>query len=70
VADQADQVGAVDRRIAESGTAAIAMRVQAAAADLHDWAGLALGRQCVGAKLPGDRGGMRERVIEGTGHDV
>lgn len=46
------------------------MRVQAAAADPHDRAGLALGRQCVAAKLPGDRGGMHERVIEGTGHDV
>jgi hypothetical protein len=46
------------------------MRVQAAAADPHDRAGLAPGRQGADAKLPGDRGGMRERVIEGTGHDV
>ena len=46
------------------------MRVQAAAADLHHGAGVALERQCVGTQLPGHRRRMVEGVVEATRHDV
>jgi len=70
VRDEPPQVGAIDRGIAESCSAPVPVRVQAAAADLHHRAGPALLGQGVDADLPGDRGGMFQGVVEAAGVDV
>jgi hypothetical protein len=70
VRDKPQQVGAIDRGIAESRSAPVPVRVKAAAADLHHRAGPALLGQGVDADLPGDRGGMFQGIIEAAGVNV
>jgi hypothetical protein len=70
VLDERGQVGAVDRRITEPRTVPVAVGVQAPAADLHDGTGPARFGQGVLTELPGHRGGMVERGIEGIGDHV
>jgi len=67
VADEAHQVGAVDRGIAEACSTPVPVRVKAAAADLSHLAGLALRGQGVDTDLPGYRGGMFHCVVETVG---
>lgn len=68
--DKPQEVGAVDRGVAEACSGPIPVRVKAATADIHHLAGPALRRQGVGADLPGDRCGMVQRVVEAAGRDV
>lgn len=68
--DEPQQVGAVNRGIAEAFSAPVPVRVKAASTDLHHLAGLALPGQGADADLPGDRGGMVQCVIEAVGGDV
>jgi len=70
VRDEPHQVGAVDRGVAESFAAAVAVRIKTAAADPHDRTRLALRRQGVCPDLPGNGGGMVEGSIEGIGEDM
>jgi hypothetical protein len=70
VRNQPDQVGAVDRRIPESVAGPVAMRVEAAAADVHDRTGSALRRQGIGTDLPGHCRRMLQRGIERIGRHV
>jgi hypothetical protein len=62
VRDELQQVITVDRRVPEAFPVAEPVRVQAATADLHHRADLALRRQGVGADLPGNRC----RVVKGV----
>jgi hypothetical protein len=64
VRDQLEQVIAVDGGMAESLAVPEAVRIQAAAADLHNGAGHALGGERFHADLPGHRGGVVQCVIE------
>lgn len=64
------EVRAIDRGIPEALATPIPVRVEAAAADLHDRAGPALLGQGADADLPGDRGGMFQCVIEAAGAHV
>jgi hypothetical protein len=66
VGNEPEQVGAVDRRVAESDATSVAVGVQAAAADPHDWTGPALFRQRVLADLPGHRRRVLQRVVKGA----
>ena len=68
--DEPQQVGAIDRGVAEACSAPVPVRVKAATADLHHRAGPALLRQGAGADLPGDRRGMVQRVVEAAGRDA
>lgn len=70
VRDEPEQVGAIDRGIAESCSAPVPVRVKAAAADLHHLAGPALLGQGADTHLPGDRGGMFQGVVEAARVDV
>jgi hypothetical protein len=65
VKNESEQVGAVDRRVSEPDTTPVAVGVQAPAADLHDRTGPALVRQGVLADLPGHRGRVLQRIVEG-----
>ena len=68
--DEPQEVGAIDRRIAETFATPVPVRVKAAAANLHDLAGPALLGQGAGADLPGDRRGMFQCVVEAAEVDV
>jgi len=68
--NEPQKVGAVDRGVAEACSAPVPVRVQATTANLHHLAGPALLRQGIGANLPGDRGGVVQRVIEAARGDV
>lgn len=68
--DEPQEVVAVDGGVAEALSATVTMRVQAATADVHYLAVAALRGQGFGADLPGDRGGVIERVVEAVRRDV
>jgi len=64
VGDEPEQVVAVHRGVAEAGSLPVPVRVEAAAADLHQLAVQALRRQGRRADLARDRGGVRQRLVE------
>src|SRR6185437_11910243 len=64
VRDELEKVVAIDGGVTEPGSLAVPVRVEATTADLHHFAIQALRRQGGRAELPGDRGGMLQRVIE------
>ena len=68
--DELEQVPAVDGGLPEALTVPEAVRVQATAAGLHDRAGTALGRERVGADLPGDGRRVVKDVVKAVRHDV
>jgi tetratricopeptide (TPR) repeat protein len=70
VGDEPQQIGTVDRGIAEADPAPVAMRVQAATADLQHRTALAARRQRAGPELPRHGGGVIQHGIEGVGEDV
>jgi hypothetical protein len=70
VADEPEQVLAVDRGITEAFPLPEPVRVQAAAADIHHRALQALGGERAGADLPGHRRRVLKRVVKTTRHDV
>jgi hypothetical protein len=67
--DQLEQVIAVDRGMAEALVVQEPVRIKAAAADLHDRAGQALGSERVHADLPGHCCRVVKRVIEAARPD-
>ncbi len=68
--NELQQVGAVDRGVAEACSAPVAMRIKATTADVHHLAGPALLRQGTCANLPGNRGGVVQHVVEAARGDV
>jgi len=70
VGNELEQILAIDGGMAEAFSCKEAVRVQAAAADLHDRAGLAERRERFGADLPGHRRRMVKGVVEAARHDV
>jgi hypothetical protein len=70
VRDEPQEIVAVDRGVAEAFVAAVAVRVQAATADVHHVAVTALRAQGLGADLPGHRRGVVKRVVEAVRRDV
>src|SRR5690606_31251819 len=70
VRDEAVQVAAVDRPVAEAGAGPVAVRVQPAAADPDERAGEAGVRQRLLADLPGRDGRQEERGVERVAQHV
>jgi hypothetical protein len=70
VADEPEQVLAVDRGITEAFPFPEPVRVQAAAADFQHRAGQALGGQRAGSELPCHRRRVLKSAVEAVGHDI
>jgi hypothetical protein len=68
--DEPKQVVTVGGGVAEAGPALEPVRVEAAAADLHDRASQALRRKCVNPDLPGHRRRVVKGIVKAIQHDV
>lgn len=65
--DESEKGAAIYGRVVEADILPVTVGVEATAADLHHRAVQASRRQRGGADLPGDRGGMLQRVVEAVG---
>jgi hypothetical protein len=70
VRDEPEKVVAIYGAVAEASSLLVPVRVEAAAADLHYLTAQALRSQGSGTDLPGDRGGVLQRVIEAAREHV